>query len=216
MSGYCSLQATSRAVRQRRAMHLAERGGGRGLVLEACEASMPVGAEFARHAPAHEGPAHRRRVGLQLRRARARIPAAARRAWWRGTAPPSSAAPSARRGSSSAPPHARAVDLDAEIALPPPRARRGRRRRRRLRAIAAELGRPAKSPVARSCASALVSSLQLVDEAGDHAEPLVPERGIGGVQAERRQQLLVPLGAAGRSMSRYFAWKPGWPAWKTE
>src|SRR5262249_47384448 len=39
--------------------------------------------------------------------------------------------------------------------------------------------------------------LELIDEAADHAEALVPEGGVGGVEAERRQQLLVALGAAG-------------------
>src|SRR5262245_44705187 len=39
--------------------------------------------------------------------------------------------------------------------------------------------------------------LQLIDEARDDAEALVPEGGIGGVEAERRQKLLVPLHAAG-------------------
>src|SRR5882724_9387823 len=39
--------------------------------------------------------------------------------------------------------------------------------------------------------------LQLVDEAADHAQPLRPERRIGGVEAEGGQQLLVALGAAG-------------------
>ena len=38
--------------------------------------------------------------------------------------------------------------------------------------------------------------LQLVDEARDDAQPLVPERRIGGIEAERRQQLLVALHAA--------------------
>ena len=47
-------------------MHLAEGRGAGGDVLEALEAALPVGAELALHAAAHEGPAHRRRVGLQL------------------------------------------------------------------------------------------------------------------------------------------------------
>ena len=55
-------------------------------------------------------------------------------------------------------------------------------------------------PCSPSSAIAPVShaaSLQLVDEAGDHVQPARPERRVGGVQPERRQQLLVPLGAAG-------------------
>src|SRR6185312_10446435 len=39
--------------------------------------------------------------------------------------------------------------------------------------------------------------LELVDEAADDAETLGPESGIGGVEAEGGQQLLVALGAAG-------------------
>ena len=49
-----------------RPMHLAERGRGRRLVLEACEAALPVGPKLRRHAPAHERPAHRRRLALKL------------------------------------------------------------------------------------------------------------------------------------------------------
>src|SRR3712207_588083 len=40
-------------------------------------------------------------------------------------------------------------------------------------------------------------ALQLVDEAGDDVEPAPPEARVGGVEAEGRQQLPVPLGAAG-------------------
>ena len=47
-------------------MHLAQRGGAGGGVLEALEAALPVRAEFALHATAHKRPAHRRRIGLQL------------------------------------------------------------------------------------------------------------------------------------------------------
>src|ERR1044072_8661711 len=39
--------------------------------------------------------------------------------------------------------------------------------------------------------------LELVDEAADHAEAAGPEGGIGGVEAERRQQLAVAQRAAG-------------------
>ena len=48
-------------------MHLAQAGGGGGFMAEAGEFRLPVGAEFARHAAAHEIPAHRRGVGLQVR-----------------------------------------------------------------------------------------------------------------------------------------------------
>ena len=47
-------------------MHLAERGGRRRMVLEARKPPLPVGAELGHHAPLDEGPAHRRRVALQL------------------------------------------------------------------------------------------------------------------------------------------------------
>ena len=54
------------AVERARAMHLAERGGGRRLMLEALEFLLPAGAELGLHAPLDEGPAHRRRLALQL------------------------------------------------------------------------------------------------------------------------------------------------------
>src|SRR3546814_13867543 len=43
----------------------------------------------------------------------------------------------------------------------------------------------------------LFRSLQLDDEALDHAEAALPEGGVGGVQAEGCQQLLVALASAG-------------------
>src|SRR5438046_2438899 len=36
---------------------------------------------------------------------------------------------------------------------------------------------------------------QLINEAGDHAEALRPEGRVGGIEAERRQQLAVAQGA---------------------
>ncbi len=48
------------------AMHLPERSGGGGMVLELGEFLLPVGAELGGHAPLDEGPAHRRRLALQL------------------------------------------------------------------------------------------------------------------------------------------------------
>ncbi len=54
------------AVARDRAMHLAQRGGARRGMLEAVEAALPLRPQFADHAAAHERPAHRRRVRLQL------------------------------------------------------------------------------------------------------------------------------------------------------
>ncbi len=48
-------------------MHLTETGGGGGFMSEAGELRLPVGTEFACHATAHEIPAHRRGVGLEVR-----------------------------------------------------------------------------------------------------------------------------------------------------
>ena len=48
-------------------MHLTETGRGGGLVSETGELRLPVGTEFACHATAHEIPAHRRGVGLEVR-----------------------------------------------------------------------------------------------------------------------------------------------------
>jgi hypothetical protein len=53
------------AVGQRGAVDLAEAGGGGGLAAEGGEARFPLRPQLSRHAPAHEGPAHRRRVGLE-------------------------------------------------------------------------------------------------------------------------------------------------------
>ena len=51
---------------RRAPMDLAERGGGRRLMLEARELGLPVGAEFRHHAPLDEGPAHGRGIALQF------------------------------------------------------------------------------------------------------------------------------------------------------
>ena len=48
-------------------MDLAERGGGGGVELELGEPVAPARPELGGHAPAHERPAHRRRLRLQLR-----------------------------------------------------------------------------------------------------------------------------------------------------
>ena len=49
-------------------MHLAQAGGGGGVMAELREFRLPVGAKLAHHASAHKVPAHRRSVGLQLRK----------------------------------------------------------------------------------------------------------------------------------------------------
>src|ERR1700739_3781476 len=46
-------------------------------------------------------------------------------------------------------------------------------------------------------APCLAQRLELVDKAGDHRQALVPEGRVGGVEPERREQLLMPLGTAG-------------------
>jgi len=56
--------AVERPLKSHCAMHLAQGGGARGGVVEALEATLPVRPQFAHHAAAHKGPAHRRRVGL--------------------------------------------------------------------------------------------------------------------------------------------------------
>src|SRR5688500_11463322 len=55
---------------------------------------------------------------------------------------------------------------------------------------------PIASPI--TVAESAFLPLQIVDEATNHAQPLVPEGGIGCIQPEGRQQLAVPQGAAGR------------------
>ncbi len=76
---------------------------------------------------------------------------------------------------------------------PRPRAPRCRRPPRRCGQCAAVR----RTATEWSSASAITSARQLVDEARDHVEPARPERRVGRIQPERRQQLLVPLGAAG-------------------
>ena len=49
-----------------RRVHLAQRGRRRRLPFEACEIRLPAWSEFGGHASADEGPAHRRRLALQL------------------------------------------------------------------------------------------------------------------------------------------------------
>ncbi len=59
-----------------------------------------------------------------------------------------------------------------------------------------------------SDASVSAHRFERVDQAFDHAQPLIPEPGIGRIQAERRQQFPVAARAAGASMSRYRSAKP--------
>ena len=64
--GVLQLAGERAAVERFGAMHLAERGGSGRLMLEVCELLLPVGAELRLHAALDEGPAHRRRLALQL------------------------------------------------------------------------------------------------------------------------------------------------------
>ncbi len=64
--GILQLAGEHRAVERAGAMHLAERRGGGGMMLEAFEFLLPAGAELRHHAALDEGPAHRRRFALQL------------------------------------------------------------------------------------------------------------------------------------------------------
>ena len=60
------LGASTSAIMGAGAMHLPERCGGGGMMLEAGEFLLPVGAELGAHAALDEGPAHGRRLALQL------------------------------------------------------------------------------------------------------------------------------------------------------
>ena len=64
--GILQLASERRAVERAGAMHLAERGRGGRLMLEAFELLLPVGAKLRHHAALDESPAHRRRFALQL------------------------------------------------------------------------------------------------------------------------------------------------------
>ncbi len=64
--GILQLAGKLRAVERARPVHLAERGGGGRMMLEACKFLLPVGAKLGDHAALDEGPAHRRRFALQL------------------------------------------------------------------------------------------------------------------------------------------------------
>ena len=47
-------------------------------------------------------------------------------------------------------------------------------------------------------------ALQFVDKARDHVQAALPEAGVGGIEPEGRQQLLVPQGAAGPQQVEVF------------
>ena len=64
--GILQLAGQRVAIERARAMHLAERGGGRRMMFEFGEFLLPVGAQLGAHAPLDEGPAHGRRLALQL------------------------------------------------------------------------------------------------------------------------------------------------------
>ena len=64
--GILQLAGKLLAVERACAVHLAERGGGGRLMLEALEFLFPVGAQLGAHAALDEGPAHRRRLALQF------------------------------------------------------------------------------------------------------------------------------------------------------
>ena len=64
--GVLQLAGDLAAFRQFRVMHLPQRRGKRGFLVEAHEPRGPVRAQLCRHAPFHERPAHGWRVGLKL------------------------------------------------------------------------------------------------------------------------------------------------------
>ena len=64
--GILQLAGQCGAVMRPRAVHLAERRRGGGVMLEVGEFLLPVGPKLRNHAPLDEGPAHRRRLALQL------------------------------------------------------------------------------------------------------------------------------------------------------
>ena len=216
MSGYCSLHATSRAVEQRRAMDLAQRRGERGLLVELARTSpaspaparspcggarraSPSAGALACSCASSRGIFRRQRVGDggdELRRLHQRPLQAAQRRLQLGRV-------------------LVAVELAAEIALAgQPRRQAADRRCRPGRSGRA--GRRGELLARRPCvgSSHLSQLLELVDEARDDAQALVPEAGIGGVEAERRQQLLVPLACRRPSACRDTSpAKPGWPDW---
>ncbi len=64
--GILQLHGQGPAVERGGPVNLAKGGGGGGGEVEAAEPGLPVGAQFRRHPPAHEGAGHGRGVGLQL------------------------------------------------------------------------------------------------------------------------------------------------------
>ena len=177
-----------------RAMDLAQRGGERGLLARTWRTSI------ASRAPARSPCGGARRPSPWPARwpaaapARGHIPAAARRGWWRSAGPPSSAGPfrppsaALRSGGVLVAVERRSRDSAGPPAWPP--ARRPRRRPWR----SGRAGRPRESPRRRLPMPTELSSSSTKPEMTP--SPLIPEGGIGGVEAERRQQLLVALHAA--------------------
>ena len=203
MSGYCSLQATSVPSGRRGAMHLAQAGRGGGLLAERARiCALPVRARARASCGGARRPSPSPARWPADWRAVRRIRRAARPARWRGTARPSSAALSGRPGSAADPrrgsarsvlmPNTRSPTTRAAM---PPTAPEVRAKRR---------SSPNRSPTILGRRAHAGHPLQLVDEARDHVQPAPPERRIGGVEAERRQQFLVPLGAAGAQHVQVF------------
>ena len=64
--GILQLAGKLAAIDRACTMHLPERGSRRRVMLELRELLLPVGAELGAHAPLDEGPAHGRRLALQL------------------------------------------------------------------------------------------------------------------------------------------------------
>ena len=180
-------------------MDLTERGGGRRLELELREPGLPVGAQLRGHAAARTNGRlmsaadcnWASSAAYSLGRASGMVAAA-----WATFIGGPFRPPSARRSSSaccglsmSRPRKPRAGE-----ALRPVRPRFPRPGR------SGGPGRKACSPVGsrerRSCRPGQLG-VQPSDHALDDRQTLGPELGIGGVEAERRQQLLVSARAAG-------------------
>ena len=64
--GILQLAGQHRAIERTGAVHLAERRRRGRMMLKTCKPLLPVGAELRHHAALDEGPAHGRRVALQL------------------------------------------------------------------------------------------------------------------------------------------------------
>ena len=199
MLGYCSLQASAATVVRGRAVHLAERGGGRGLEREILEPALPVRPQLGGHAPPHERPAHGRRLGLQLRELGGVLLGQGlgnRRQQLRDLHQ-RALQPAQRRPQLLG--VAWLIDVDAEQALTG-EARRQPAHGARYLGVAPHP--PAERVLRLSVSHALVThagqlGVQLVDQRLDDAKAAAPEAGVARIEAERRQQLLVAKRAAG-------------------